>query len=140
MANDLNVTTQIGRLTRDPELKTVNSTSLCNFSIAVNKFFTTNGERKEKTNYFDCVVWGKQAEILKQYAGKGKQICISGELEQQTWDTSEGKKASKIVIRVNAFQLLGGKSQETAQEIASDMHGQSASDYSQDDIPPDDIF
>lgn len=137
MANDLNAVTQIGRLTRDPELKTVNSTSLCNFSIANNQSFTSNGERKEKVNYFECVVWGKQAEIFKQYATKGKQIAVTGRLEQQTWDGQDGKRASKIVIRVENFQLLGGKSQESSQEIASDMHEQSTVDYSQ---APDDIF
>lgn len=137
MANDVNVFTGIGRMTRDAELKTIGNTSLCNFGIAVNKSFVSNGEKKEKVNFFECQVWGKLADILKQYGGKGKQICINGQLEQSTWDGQDGKKMSKVIIRVENFQLLGGKSQEAASEIASDMHEQAAVDYSQE---PDDIF
>ena len=137
MANDLNVTTQIGRMTKNAELKTVGSSSVCNFSIAVNESYVSNGERKELVNYFECQAWGKLGDIINQYGGKGKQVCVNGKLKQQTWDGQDGKKMSKVIIRVENFQLLGGKSQEASQEIASDMHEQAAVDYSQ---APDDIF
>lgn len=108
MANDLNRVTLIGRLTRDPEIKTLSNTSVCNFSIANNRVYTANGEKREETHFFDCEVWGKLAEVLKQYATKGKQIAIEGSLQQQVWDAPDGKKNSKIKIRVENFQLLGG--------------------------------
>ncbi|MDZ4727441.1 MAG: single-stranded DNA-binding protein [Leptospira sp.] len=109
MANDLNKVLLIGRLTRDPEFKSVNGSSVVNFSIASNRIYVSNGDKKEETNYFDCVAWGKLADILKQYAGKGKQVAIEGRLQQQSWETPEGKKASKIRIYVESAQLLGGQ-------------------------------
>ncbi|TGL59683.1 single-stranded DNA-binding protein [Leptospira ognonensis] len=108
MANDLNKVLLIGRMTRDPEFKSVNGSSVVNFSLASNRIYVSNGDKKEETNYFDCVAWGKLADILKQYAGKGKQVAIEGRLQQQSWETPEGKKASKIRIYVESAQLLGG--------------------------------
>ena len=126
MANDLNSVAIIGRLTRDPEHKTVGETSLCNFSIASNRKVSKD---KQDTYFFECEVWGKLADILKQYGGKGKQIAIKGSLKQDTWDTPDGKKASKVKIRVEEIELLGGK-QDTSTDTPD-------IDYSQ---APDDIF
>lgn len=114
MANDLNSVILIGRMTRDPEYKSVNGNSLVNFSLASNRTYVENGNRKDIVNYFDCVLWGKQADIIKQYAGKGKQLLVEGRLEQSTWDAPDGKKMSKIRIRVESFQLLGGKKEESS--------------------------
>ena len=113
MATDFNTVILIGRLTRDPEFKIISGTSLVNFSIANNRSFVASGVKKEETHFFDCFAWGKLADILKEYASKGKQIQVSGRLVQETWDTSDGKKASKIRIRVENFQFLGTRS-ETA--------------------------
>ena len=117
MANDINHVTLIGRLTREPEAKTIGNTTLCSFSIANNKSYMQDGQKKEQVSYFDCKVWGKLADVLKQYGSKGKQISIEGRLEQETWDTPEGKKASKVVIKVENFQLLGGKSDNVPSSI-----------------------
>ncbi|TGK17303.1 single-stranded DNA-binding protein [Leptospira fluminis] len=109
MANDINRVTLVGRLTRDPEFKTVNGTSLVNFSLANGRTFVSNGEKKEETHFFDCEAWGKGAEIIQQYCKKGKQLVIEGRLKQDTWETMEGKKASRIRIVVENFQMIGGK-------------------------------
>lgn len=113
MANDLNKILLIGRMTRDPEFKSVNGSSVVNFSVANNRIYMSGGEKKEETHYFDCVAWGKLADILKQYAGKGKQVAIEGRLQQQSWETPEGKKASKIRIYVESAQLLGSSGGST---------------------------
>ena len=133
MANDLNRVVLIGRLTRDPEIKTVGGTSACNFSLATNRTYVSNGEKKEETHYFDCDVWGKLADILKQYAAKGKQIVIEGRLQQSIWDTPDGKKNSKVKIRVESFQLLGGCKPDTEKLNAGD-------DLQPGTLDPEDIF
>lgn len=110
MATDLNTVVLIGRFTRDPEYKIVNEgSSLVNFSIANNRTYVVNGVKKEETHFFDCVAWGKLAEIIKQYASKGKQVLVEGRLVQETWDTPDGKKASKVKIRLENIQLLGSR-------------------------------
>jgi single-strand DNA-binding protein len=114
MATDLNHVVLIGRLTRDPEFKQINQTSLVNFSIANNKTYVVNNEKKEDVHYFECSVWGKLADVIKQYATKGTQIMVQGRLEQDTWDSPEGKKMSKVKVRVENFQFLGGKSSSSS--------------------------
>ncbi|WP_001262505.1 single-stranded DNA-binding protein [Leptospira interrogans] len=109
MANDINRVTLVGRFTRDPEFKSINGTSLVNFSLANGRTYVSNGEKREESHFFDCEVWGKPADIIQQYCKKGKQIAIEGRLKQDTWETLEGKKASRIRIVVENFQLLGSK-------------------------------
>ena len=117
MATDLNTVVLIGRFTRDPEYKIVNEgSSLVNLSIANNRTYVTNGEKKDETHYFDCVAWGKLAEIIKQYGSKGKQVLVEGRLVQETWDTPDGKKASKVRIRTENIQLLGSKNLSLSDE------------------------
>ena len=117
MATDLNTVVLIGRFTRDPEYKIVNEgSSLVNFSIANNRTYVANGEKKDETHYFDCVAWGKLAEIIKQYGSKGKQVLVEGRLVQETWDTPDGKKASKVRIRTENIQLLGSKGLNSSDE------------------------
>lgn len=125
MASDLNRVVLIGRLTKDPELKSVGSGStLCKFSIANNRTYTTGGERREEVNFFNCTVWGKQAEILSQYARKGKQLAIEGRLQQRTWEGQDGKKMSAVDIVVENFQFLGSR------DDARPAGGNSGSEYS----------
>ena len=93
MATDLNRWVGVGRLTQDPELKHTNTgTAYCKFSIASNRNWTKDGEKKEEVSFFNCVVWAKSAEILNQYCKKGKQIAIDGRLQQRSWENTEGKK------------------------------------------------
>lgn len=139
MANDINRVFLIGRLTRDPEYKTINQSSVVNFSVANNRIYVTNGEKKEETNFFDCVAWGKLAEIFKQYTSKGKQIAIEGRLQQSTWDTPDGKKASKVRIVVDTMQLLGGSAGKdqglVEHQAAPDQFDDYSSGQIDDDIP-----
>jgi len=107
MANDLNKVILLGRLTRDPEFKAVGGSNLCNISLANNRVYVSNGEKKEETHYFDCVAWGKAAEIIKQYATKGKQLLVEGRLQYQSWETPDGKKASKVRVYIENFQFIG---------------------------------
>ncbi len=108
MANDINIVTLVGRLTRDSELKYTNSgTAVCKFSLAVNRKKRSGDQWTDEVSYFDVVLWGKQGEALQQYLGKGKQVAVSGELRQNRWE-QEGQSRSKVEIIANNLQLLGG--------------------------------
>ena len=122
---DINSVNIIGRLTRDIELKsTSGGLTIGKASIAINRRVKRGGEWTEEANFFDVVMFGKTAENIAKYAGKGKQIGISGELEQQRWE-KDGQQRSKIVIIANSVQLLGGKSDG----------GAKTGGFSDDDIP-----
>ncbi len=101
----------IGRLTRDPELRqTGNGTSYCRISIANNRNYTANGERREEVSFFNCTAWGRQAEVINQYARKGKQVAIDGRLQQRSWQDQEGKNQSSVDVVIERLQLLGSAS------------------------------
>jgi single-strand DNA-binding protein len=140
MANDLNKVFLIGRLTRDPEYKSVKGTSVANFSLANNRSYSVNNEKKEETHYFDCEVWGKLAEVLRDYGKKGKQLAVEGKLSQSTWDTPDGKKASKIRVRVETFQLLGGGSPSPTGNNNYEASAPTYEDISQGDYDEEPIF
>ncbi|EPG67587.1 single-stranded DNA-binding protein [Leptospira wolffii] len=143
MANDINRVTLVGRLTRDPEFKTVNGTSLVNFSLANGRTYVTGGEKKEETHFFDCEAWGKGADIIQQYCKKGKQLVIEGRLKQDTWETMEGKKASRIRIVVENFQMIGARengggeygSSANSGSSYSSSHEEMSGSAMDDDIP-----
>ena len=108
MANDLNQVVLIGRLTRDPELRQIPSgQSVCSFSIANNRTFVSNGEKKEEVSFFNCTAWGRLAEIINQYCQRGKQIAVQGRLKQSSYDNKEGQRVSKVEVVVENMQLLG---------------------------------
>jgi len=142
LSNDINNLTIVGRLTRDPEARIAGSTSLASFSIACGRTFTTNGEKREETVFLDCTAWGRLGEIVIQYAGKGKQVAITGRLKQDNWTTQEGQKRSKIGLVVETLQLLGGRADSAGQappggEIGLGSAGQTGPDdhFFEDDIP-----
>jgi single-strand DNA-binding protein len=141
MAGDLNRVTIIGRLTRDPELKYIQSGSaVTNFSIATNRSYTTNnGEKKEEVSYFDCIAWGKMGEILAEYCKKGKRIAVEGRLQQRRWEDKDGIKKSKIEIVTDNIQFLDGKtSDQTVSGASSEVPQQAGANenpFSDDNIP-----
>lgn len=142
MATDLNTVVLIGRVTRDPEFKRVGEgSSLVNFSIANNRTYMANQVKKDEVHFFDCVAWGKLAEIIKEYATKGKQILVEGRLVQDTWDTPDGKKASRVKIRVENMQLLGSKSNSNGsiQESSVPETRTPMKDFLEE-VPAEDIF
>ena len=105
---DINHVVLVGRLTRDAELKYTNSgTALSKFSLAVNRSIKKGDQWTDEVSFFDCTLWGKQAEAVNQYLAKGKQVAIDGELRQSRWE-QDGQNRSKVEINANTLQLLGG--------------------------------
>ena len=112
MAADINVVVLVGRLTRDCELKsTQQGTSVCRFSIAVNRRKRTGDKWEDEVSYFDITLWGKSAETLSSYLTKGRQVSIQGELRQNRWE-QDGQTHSKIEVVANNVQLLSSGNQQ----------------------------
>jgi single-strand DNA-binding protein len=107
MAN-LNKVLLIGRLTRDPELRYIQSGSaVTEFGLATNREWTTpQGEKKEQTCFVDVVVYGKGAEIFNQYMKKGRQVFIEGRLDFSEWKDKDGNRKSKLRVVSENFQFL----------------------------------
>ena len=99
----------IGRLTRDPELRTTpTGRNVCQFSVAVNRTFTNaNGERE--ADFINCVVWDKQAENLVKYQKKGNQIAVEGRIQTRNYDDKDGKKVYVTEILASNISFLDSK-------------------------------
>ncbi len=99
----------IGRLTRDPELRTTpTGRNVCQFSVAVNRTYTNaNGERE--ADFINCVVWDKQAENLVRYQKKGNQIAVEGRIQTRNYDDANGKKVYVTEVLVNSINFLDAK-------------------------------
>ena len=96
-----NTITIAGNLTRDPELRfTPNGRATASFGVAVNNDWTdpSSGERRESTDFFDVVVWGKPAENAAQSLSKGQEVVVSGRLQQRSWETNEGERRTRIEV------------------------------------------
>ena len=83
----------MGRLTKDPEMRytAANNTAKCNFTLAVDRRFSKQGEEKQ-ADFFNIVAWDKQAEFCGKYFTKGQKVAIVGRLQNRTWDDNEGKR------------------------------------------------
>ncbi len=112
MAN-LNKVMLIGNLTRDIELKyTPKGSAIAELGLAINRKYKhpDTGELKEETTFVDVTLWGRQAEIAKEYLTKGKPVYIEGRLQLDSWDDKQtGQKRSKLKVTGEAIQLLGSR-------------------------------
>ena len=97
-----------GYLGNDAILETKESSSLMKFSLAC----TEKYKDYQKTNWFDCYMWGPRAEGLAQYCTKGTHCIVRGKLRQSTWTNKEGKTRSKIEIQIEEFVFISSKKKE----------------------------
>jgi single-strand DNA-binding protein len=111
MGKSINKVILVGRLGRDPELKyTASGTPFCRFSMATDDSWVDkgSGEKTERTEWHNIVVWNKLAEICNTYLTKGKMVYIEGSLQTREWDDKEGVKRKTTEIRCNDMMMLGG--------------------------------
>lgn len=99
----------IGRLTRDPEMRTTASgMNVTRFSIAVNRTYQDqNGERG--VDYINCVAWRKQAENIAKYCTKGTQVAVDGRIQTGSYDAQDGSKRYTTDIVCDNVTFLGSK-------------------------------
>ena len=100
----------IGRIGKDIELKATEAgTSYVKFSLACSRM-----DKNKTTDWFDLVAWGKTAEIISQYCGKGKQIGVIGQLQTRSYTNNEGKNIKVHEIMVNSIEMLAGEPTQQA--------------------------
>lgn len=135
----MNILVQVGRLTRDPETKTLpGGTTLCQVDIATSeKWKDKNGETKEKTCFLRWKIWGKTGEVAAQYLKKGHMVGLTGKLELETWE-KDGAKHSRHVGNCERMELMPNKRDDNAtpsQPAAEPAGTDATGDFPDDDIP-----
>jgi single-strand DNA-binding protein len=104
---NLNKVFILGRLTGDVKLRTTPSgMPVASFGVATNRYWTDKtGQKQEKTDFHNVVVWGKTAEIANQYLIKGSVVFIEGRIETRSWDAPDGTKKWRTEIIAERLQL-----------------------------------
>lgn len=131
----------IGRLGRDPEIRTTPSgQNVANFTVATNRTYKDrDGNRQEQTEWHQIVCWGRQAEIAGQYLTKGRQIYIEGRIQTRSWDDRQtGEKRYRTEVICENFQMLGSRGDSDGgyrAPAAPDQGGDLGAPPEDDDIP-----
>ena len=101
----------IGNLGNNPEIIQLESgRKLAKFSMATNEVYkNSQGEKVTDTQWHNIVAWGKTAEIVEKYAGKGKEIAIEGKLTSRSYETKESEKRYVTEVIASEILLLGSK-------------------------------
>lgn len=111
MARGLNKVMIIGNLGGDPEMRyTPGGKPVTSFSVAVSRGWrTSEGERREATEWFNVVSWGNLAEICNQHLRKGSYVYIEGRLQTRSWDDAEGTRHFRTELVANEMIILDGR-------------------------------
>lgn len=100
----------MGRLTRDPELRTTQSgIAMCRFSIAVDRGYARQGEERQ-TDFFDVTAWRQTADFVGKYFSKGRMILIEGSIQNSNYTDQNGVKHYATAIMAERVQFCGDKS------------------------------
>jgi single-strand DNA-binding protein len=119
-----------GRLTRDPELRSLASgSSVATFAVATNEY---RGNGKERAEYHNVVVWDRLAAVCGQYLGKGQQVAIEGRLQTRQWDDDRGARHWKTEVVAISVEMLSGRRKRDyeADSLAAQAGDESPSDDS----------
>ena len=144
--SDINRVTLVGRLTRDPELRSLPSgSSVLNLGLAVNgRQKDSSGNWVDKPNFFDVKVFGAQADMLANHLAKGRRVGVDGRLDWSSWEAQDGSKRSKVEVVAQSVQFLDSRGDEAGggggggnQFVPAGASGGSDADFqgSDDDIP-----
>ncbi len=139
----VNMAILVGNLGKDPEVRfTQSGRAVANFSIATSEQWTgQDGNRQERTEWHNVVVWGKQAESCGQYLSKGRQVFVQGNIRTRSYDDKEGNKRYITEIVAQRVQFLGGGAGGGGRPASQPDEGEFAEPSSGFQTPPidDDI-
>ena len=109
--NNFNKVVVMGNMTRDIELRTIPSgTRVADITVAVNDRVKKGEEWVDESTFVDITVWGKTAEFVERFGGKGKSVLIEGRLKQDKWvDKQSGQNRTKLKVVAENVVFCGGK-------------------------------
>jgi single-strand DNA-binding protein len=124
----------MGNLTSDVEVKYVGggNTAVANISIAVNEKRKTAAGYADVVHFIDVTLWGKTAENAAQYIGKGRQVVVIGDLQQERWDDNNGNKRSRLKVNCRELHYTSGgkRDNQNSNQGSSQNSNQGNSNYS----------
>src|SRR3989344_720444 len=148
---NLNKVFLIGNLTRDPELRTMpNGNVVANFGLATNRAWKDKtGAQQKQAEFHNIVMFGRLAEIAKQYLQKGSMVMVEGRLQTRSWEGQDGQKKQRTEIVAEGMQLgprnsggqrPSGQTTPSSQPEAAPAAEELATvEYPEDEIKPEEI-
>jgi single-strand DNA-binding protein len=130
----LNKVLLIGNVGTDPEMRfTPNGNPVTSFRIATNRVYTTSeGERKQETEWFTIVTWRKLAESCNQFLTKGQRVYVEGSLRTRIWEGQDGQKRSRVEVVANRVLFLD-------KQAAAMLPGDESAIEVADEVEPEDL-
>jgi len=126
----------IGNLTKDPEHNTItNGTAVCKFSVAVNRRFA-NSDGNRECDFFNIVTWRGLADNCGKYLSKGKKVAIVGQIQNRSYDASDGTKRHMTEVIADEVEFLTA-TQNVQQSASGDVKTQQVfmSEVSDENLP-----
>lgn len=114
----MNAVQLLGRFTRDNEFKELGGTSVFRNNIAVQRNFK-NKDGERESDFVNVVAFGKTAELLNQYFGKGQQVAVEGRIQTGSYDKEDGTRVYTTDVIINQFDFVGSKNDSAAQPAAT---------------------
>lgn len=128
----------IGNLTRDPEVRyTPSGAAVATFSIATNRSYVSDGEKKEEADFHRCVAWNKLAELCQQLLKKGNRVFVSGRLQNRSWEQEGGQTRNITEIVIEDMIVLTSRNSNTegAESYSEELPSRQASEASKAETP-----
>ena len=124
----------IGNLGSEPEMRfTPNGRPVTSFNVATNwRYTTAEGERKEETEWFSIVTWGKLAEQCNQFLTKGRLVYVEGRLRMHTWEGQDGQRRSRNEIVASRVSFLD-------RQAGAPLPGEKSDEGGVEELGPEDI-
>ena len=112
----------IGNVGREPEMRyTQADVAVCDFSVAVSRRWTTNGEQQEETTWFRVSAWRGLAETCNQYVHKGMQIMVAGRISASAFTGQDGEPRASLELTALDVQFLGRRGEDAGDSDAAEM-------------------
>ena len=110
---NINSVTLVGRITKDIELrKTSSNTSVCNFTVAVDRRFQSQQNGGQSADFINCIAWRQSADFLSSYASKGTIVAVEGRIQTRSYTNRDGQKVytTDVVVEDQEFAESKGAS------------------------------
>ena len=134
----LNLMQLIGNVGKDVEMRfTPSGSPVATFSVAVNHTYTdSSGEKKQETEWFNCVCWNRLAENVNQFLGKGQNVYVSGRLKTRSWVSDDGQKHYRTELIASRVLFLEKRQTSNSAEEGEPTSGEPTGEGT---IDPSDI-
>lgn len=110
----------MGRLTRDPELRTTASNlSVCSFTLAVARRYK-NAQGERDADFINCVAWRQQADLIAKWFHKGERMLVSGTLQSRNWEDQQGNRRVSTEVIIDEIDFINSGRNETYADEAVD--------------------